>query len=185
MCTCKNSKEKKEALTLSKTILYILNPEKYFKGVIRLIKKDTKNKNIVYVTTNKPYDHITNVFKKARINSDNFFFIDCISKHIGKDIEKEPKNCVYIDGPQNLTTLSVAINESLKHFAKEKILILDSLSTLLIYHDSRTIGRFSNFFINKMRSADVDTIILALESDIDKDIIKQIESFVDEVKKYG
>ena len=170
---------------MSKTILYVINAEKYFTGVISIIKKETKNKNTIYVTTNKPYDHITNVLKKAGINPDKIFFIDCISKHIGKAIEKEPKNCVYIDSPQNLTTMSVAINESLKHFAKEKILLLDSLSTLLIYHDSKTIGQFSNFFINKMRAAGVDAIIFALESDIGKDIIKQIESFVDEVKKYG
>ena len=163
--------------------MYIINPEKYFEGVLNILKKEVGTKNAIYVTTNKPYEHIVNVLKKAGINPDKIFFIDCISKHIRKSIEQEPKNCLYVESPESLTTMGVAIYESIKHFAGEKILLFDSLSTLLIYHDSKTIGQFSNFLINKMRAANVDAVIMALESDIDKDIIKQIESFADEVKK--
>lgn len=54
---------------------------------------------------------------------------------------------------------------------------------MLLNNDANTIGRFSNFIINKMRAADIGTIILALESDIEKDIIHQISSFADEVKR--
>ena len=53
---------------------------------------------------------------------------------------------------------------------------------IVVKNDSNTIGKFSNFLLNKMRASDVDTIMLALESDADKNIIKQIESFSDEVK---
>ncbi len=168
---------------VNKTILYILNPENYFGKVIDIFKNELKGKDVVYATTNKPCGHITTLFKEAGI-ANKIFFIDCISRSVmGSRTEEEPENCIFIDSPQNITAISIAITKSVENLSGEKNLFVDSLSTMLMYNDANMIGRFSNFFINKMRIAGVDTIILALESDIDKDIIKKIEAFVDEVKK--
>jgi len=165
--------------------LYLIAPEKYFEGVMRVLKKEIKNTNTIFVTTNKPYGHLINTFKKHGIPHNKTFFIDCISKYVGEKIEQEPENCLFVEGPQNLTAIGIAINESVKHLPGKKTMFLDSLSTLLIYHDSNTLSKFSNFFINKMRVLDIDTIVLALESDINKEAIKLIQSLADEVKKYG
>ena len=170
---------------MAKIILTIIDPEKYFGSLIRILKKEVKNKKVIYVTTNKPYEHIATILKKRKILYNKFFFIDCISKYVGQKIEEELQNCLLLESPQSLTNLSIAINESIKKIPGKKILFLDSLSMLLIYNDAPTLGKFSNFIINKMRSYDVDTVILTLESDVNKDIIKQLESFVDEVIKYG
>jgi len=166
---------------MAKVILNILDSESYFNGIIKIIKKN-RNKNIIYVTTNKPYSFIENILKKNKINTNKILFIDCISKQIKEKTDKEPENCVFISSPQNLTEISIAVNESIKNIKGDKVMLLDSLSILLIYNDASTIGKFSNFLLNKMRAADVDSVVLALESDAGKDIIKQIESFVDEVK---
>lgn len=166
---------------MSNIVLSVIKPEKYFEGVMKLLGKE-KSKNIIYVTTNKPYSFLVNSFKKKRINPDKIFFIDCISKQVNKNIEKA-ENCVFIGSPQNLTSLSIAVNEAISNIKGKKILFLDSLSVLLVYNDANTIGKFSNFLLNKMRASDVDTLMLALESDMDKDVIKQIESFSDETKK--
>lgn len=163
-------------------VLYTLKSEKYLEGLIKILKKEAKNKNVIFVTTNKPYDHLINVLKERGMKSNKIFFIDCISKHVG--IKKEPENCIFVESPQNLTAITIAITSSIKHLLGKKILLLDSLSALLIYNSAETIGEFSNFIINKLRSYGVDMVILALESDINKDIIKQIESFADEVKRW-
>jgi KaiC/GvpD/RAD55 family RecA-like ATPase len=166
-----------------KVVLYTIAAESYFKGVICILRT-VGNKNLIYVTTNKPYQNIVTGCKKSGIKSDRIFFIDCISKHIGVKAG-ESANCLFIDSPQSLTTIGIAINEATKNLTGETVLLLDSLSTMLLYNDANTIGRFSNFIINKMRAAGIGTIVLALESDIEKDIIHQVTSFVDEVKKYG
>lgn len=166
---------------MSRITLYILKSERYFEDLIDILKKNIKNKNVIYITTNKPYNHIVSVFKKQGVSNDKILFIDCISKHVG--LKEEPINAIFVESPQNLTTISIAVNESAKNLSGEKLLLLDSVSTLLIYNDANTIARFANFLINKMRTYSVDTIIFVLESDINKDIIKQIESFADEVIK--
>lgn len=170
---------------MTNAILYIINPENYFKKIIGILKKELKGETLIYVTTNKPYSNLKNLFKKGGVKGE-IFFVDCISKMVlGKSItEEEIEDCIFVESPQSLTSLSIAINESLKHISGKKTLLLDSLSTLLIYNDASTIGRFSNFLINKLNAFDVSVIVLTLESDIDKDIIRKIQSFVDEVKHF-
>lgn len=167
---------------MGKTILYVLDPEKYLEGIIRIFKKEVKGRPTIYVTTNKPYSHLVESFQKAKVSTNKIFFIDCISREVG-EAGKEPPNALFIDAPQNLTAMSIAISESVKHLRGEKMLFFDSLSTLLLYHDANAIGRFSNFLINKMRLSGVDTIILALESDMTKEVLKKIETIADEVRR--
>ncbi len=170
---------------MTKTVLHLINPEKYSEGVIYILKKEIKNKNVVYVTTNKPYKHLINLFKTHRIPYNKIFFVDCISKHVGEKFEQEPENCLCVESPRSLTALGIAISESIKHLPGKKIMFLDSLSALLIHNDSNSVSRFSNFLINKMRSLGADAALLALGYDINKNTIKLLQSFVDEVKKYG
>ncbi len=167
---------------MGKTILYVLDAEHYLEGIIRIFKKEIKGRPTIYVSTNKPYSHLQESFKKAKVATEKIFFIDCISKEVGEG-GKEPDNALFIDTPQNLTAMSIAISESVKHLQGNPTLFFDSLSTLLLYHDANAIGRFSNFLINKMRVSGVDTIILALESDMNKEVLRKIETIADEVKR--
>ena len=165
------------------TQLFIIKPEKYVEGLIKILKEVTKNKNLIYITTNRPYSHLIKMLKEHKIQTDKIFFIDCISKHVG--IEEKAANCIIVESPQNLTAIGIAINESAKHISGKKSLLVDSLSALLLYNDAETIGKFSNFLINKMRSYEIDVSMIVLESDVNKDVIQKIESFADEVKKVG
>ena len=164
-----------------KAVLKILKAENYFRDILEILKKETKTKRVIYVTTNKPYSHISNLLKENKISENNLFFIDCISKKVLPKIE-ETTNCIYLESPQLLTGISIAINESIKGIKGEKILLLDSLSVLMLYNNMETVSKFSNFLINKMRLYSVDTIILALESDSEKDILDQIKQMVDEIQ---
>jgi len=168
---------------MAKTILYIVDPKYYFKRVISILKKTINKSNIIYVTTNKPYAHLMNEFKKNNVNTSKFFIIDCITKYVGQPLDESVQNCIFLDNPQALTTISIAMNESIKQITGKKILFLDSLSTLLIYNDAKTMAKFSNFIINQMRTYNVDLVIFALESDVSHQIVTEIQSFVDEVKK--
>ncbi len=166
------------------TFLYVLNSEKYFLQLMKILKGLVRTNSVIYLTTNKPYGLLRNTLERNQISPEKMFFIDCISKHVGEDSGKDVPNCMFVDGPQNLLEISIAVSESVKHLAGEKVLLLDSLSILLMYNDATAVGKFSNFIINKMRYVGVGTAILALESDVDKDVTKQIASIVDEVKKH-
>ncbi len=166
------------------TFLYVLNSEKYFLHLMKILKHVLATNSVIYVTTNKPYGLLRNTLERNQISQEKVFFIDCISKHVGEDSGKDVPNCMFVDGPQNLLAISIAVSESVKHLTGEKVLLLDSLSILLMYNDAAAVGKFSNFIINKMRYVGVATAILVLESDFDKEVTKQIASIVDGVKKH-
>src|SRR3989344_2438035 len=122
---------------MTETTLHIIDSSKYFKGIINVLKKETKeNKNVIYITTNKPYKYLIATLKNNKINTNNLLFIDCISKHIGEDTKNKGKKCIFIEGPESLTTMSIAINEIIKGLSGKKVLLLDSLSVLLIYNNA-------------------------------------------------
>jgi KaiC/GvpD/RAD55 family RecA-like ATPase len=163
--------------------MHIIPTKTYFQGVTKIVK-GYKSSSIVYITASRPYASLIEEFKRVKIDSSKMFFIDCSSKDDSSK-KLEPKNCISLDGPSSLSTLSISINEALDNIKGKKVLLLDSLSVLLIYHDANTIAKFSTFIVNKMRGLDVDAVILALESDADKEVIKQVESFSDSVVTGG
>ena len=116
------------------------------------------------------------------LKTDNILFIDCISNQISKS-EDDSKKCIFLESPQNITGLSIALNQAIKSLGKETTVIFDSLSTLLIYNSEEVIGRFSNAIISMMQLSNVSGLFFVLESDMDKNILNTISSFVDEVKK--
>ncbi|MEM4327299.1 MAG: hypothetical protein QXZ13_04000 [Candidatus Diapherotrites archaeon] len=165
---------------MANTILYLINPENYLSGLLKIVSS-LKGDVIIYVTANRSYYYLNDFFKSRGFNISKFFFIDCTGTT--KEEEQEAPNCIFVNSPQNLTEISIAINELAEGVKGEKILLLDSLSTLLLYNDADVIGKFSHFFINKLHLSGISTIILALESDIDKDIIRRLESMSDEVNR--
>lgn len=173
---------KHNLLLMPKTLLYIIKPERYFEGVLKILA-GLKGKTVIYITANKPYAYLAEFLKEKGIDSSNFFFIDCVTYHILNKTENEPPNCIFVKSPQNLTEISVAINECIEATSGEKVLLIDSLSTLLFYNDQDTIGKFSHFFISKMQLSGLGSIVLALESDMGKDIIQRIEALSEEVIK--
>jgi KaiC/GvpD/RAD55 family RecA-like ATPase len=172
---------KKEKCSIPKTCLYILKLENYFERVVGVLAEN-KTRNVIYLTTNKPYRHLIDLLKARGIKTEKVFFIDCISKHVGEAVDGERENCVFVDGPSTLTAIGIAINQSVEHISGEKIVVVDSLSILCIYNNMGVMGKFSNFLVNRMRSCGVNTALMVLESDSDKEVVRELKAIVDEVK---
>jgi len=133
----------------------------------------------IYVTANKPYTTMSNIFKKEGVNLDKIFFIDLVTNLVGMEL-KRAGNCVFCP-PQALTNLSITIKGIVDSMPKDctKILFLDSISTLLLYHESITVTRFAHSLIAKLREWQVKGTFLTLEQEADKKLIAQITSFAD------
>ena len=83
---------------------------------------------------------------EEKIETQNLFFIDTISKYIGKNELTQSDSIVYIDDPANLTEIGIVTKLGIEKISGEKVLIFDSLTTLSLYNSSKNIARFYNFF---------------------------------------
>lgn len=178
----------KEVKNLKEFIaLATVSAKSYQKINIELIRHLTKTKNVpgVYVTLNKPFDIIKSVLEGKGVDTNMVIFIDAVTKTAGGKVSKT-KNCLFIGNPENLSDISVAMDQAVRALpGKEKFLFFDSLSTLLLYNSVETVVRFIHFLAGKMRVWKVKGIIISLERKADKDLIEELSQFCDIVMDFG
>jgi KaiC/GvpD/RAD55 family RecA-like ATPase len=167
---------------MSRIVLNILPSEGYLASVGRLLKREVRRGlSLVYLSVRMPYAQVLDLAKDSSIRPDDVFVIDCSG--VKRDSVEEPHNSFFIPSPQSLTALAIAANEVVTGISGPKMVVLDSLSTLLLYNDAAVVAKFSNFMINALRSRDIDFHLLVLDSDAGNPMVKQVESFVDEVNR--
>ena len=128
----------------------------------------------VYVTITKPFNSIVKRFDDLS-DAENVRFIDCISRAAG--ISKVDSNCTYIESPTMLEKLGLEIINIFKEVDEntDKYLILDSLSTLMIYNDPDIVTEFFYHMANRTRARDIHSISLVIEEEgMDKHLNKII-----------
>ncbi|MBD3260130.1 MAG: hypothetical protein GF334_00340 [Candidatus Altiarchaeales archaeon] len=115
----------------------------------------------VYISFTQPYQYLAEAVKQANVPLDDLFFIDCISKMAAK-IPSEPKeNVVFVENPSSLEEVNVHLNRMLDRVSSpKKFIFLDSLTSLLIYNDEKSVNEFSHFIINKARLSNIFTVLL-------------------------
>lgn len=164
------------------TVLFVL-PSKEYKNIFSKIIKLTlaKKRKPCIVLVNQNYVSLSAELKKKGINPDNLFFIDCVSKEKEKDEKK--KNVVYITSPQALTELIIAIKKMLKGNCGG--VIIDSLSTLLVYNNSSQIFKFTQNLVTSANINNKSLFLTLLEGDYRKPIVGQIQMLTDKVTVLG
>ncbi len=133
----------------------------------------------VYVTINKPYTTMEEVFADHSVSTDSVFFVDAITEETGGDtVDRD--NVLYMDAPDDLTGLSIVVSRAMEEMPEgNKFLFLDSLTTLTIYNTAETVSQFAHFLTGKMRNWDVAGVIISLEEEVDEELIAQIGQFCD------
>lgn len=111
----------------------------------------------ICITLNRPARNLKKLLDIHNIKNNHLYFIDCISRRISH--QQKMEKCTYLSSP-DLTEIGLAVDSLAKSIPGKKFLILDSLSTLRLYHSKETIELFLNFFINRMRVLNINPIVL-------------------------
>lgn len=167
-------------LESNEIILFLIPGEEMLTIIINLVKEVSKNGyHIIYITANKPYATINNIFKKEEIDLGRVFFIDVVTNLTGASMQRTG-NCIF-SSAQGLTHVGITVKNIVEELPKEakKILFIDSLSTLMIYNKPDVMGMFTLSLMAKLREWDVKCIAYMLEVEADRKLIEHIASFCD------
>ncbi|GAA5263479.1 hypothetical protein [Methanocalculus sp.] len=136
----------------------------------------------IVITTNQPSPILRMLYKKAGIDPQSVWYIDAITRYsLGKEPDSDPMT-TYVNHPSNLTDMGIAVTTILKQMeGKKACIILDSVSTMLIYLPTQNISKFMHFVTNRLRLAGVAGVFLAAEKGLDPDLLMQLSTFVDTV----
>jgi KaiC/GvpD/RAD55 family RecA-like ATPase len=162
-------------------VLTLIDPMRYQEAVFGIVKYFAgKSQQGVYVTLNKPFSVLTKNFEKAGIPSNSLFFLDGITNVPALD---EGANHACLGSGIDLSNLCIGISRAVGKLKEEKFLLLDSLSTLLIYNDSKAVSKFAHLLTEKMRRWNTQGSLLTVEMNAEKDVVSQLAPFCDKVVK--
>ncbi len=165
---------------MNKTILYVVSPKAYEAKLIKILR-GAKGYTTIYVGTSKDTMQLQADFKRNKLDISRFFFIDCTSKQAQEKI-KAPSNTICIKNPGSLTEISLTISEVIKQIQGKKLLVVESLSSLLVYNSSILVSKFSNFLINNIQAHQIRGIFIVVNSDMSAELVAQVGSACDEIK---
>jgi archaellum biogenesis ATPase FlaH len=139
----------------------------------------------VYITISRPSDSIIDTLDAKGVPSENVFFVDCISQMSGKLAGIKRENVTYVDNPSSLEEISMFLERLLVKIKGDgKFIVLDSLSSLLIYNSDKSVREFAHFIINRARMQNITAVILSIEKKEAEDLVKTLAPMCDSELKF-
>lgn len=136
----------------------------------------------VYVTLNTPLENLIETLKKNEVDLSEVLFIDGITK-ITDATELSGKNYKYIESPRDLVELGFLIDKEMdKPNHEKKFIIIDSVSTLMIYNSQQAIKQFVHSITGKMKAWKIRGILIA-NNDEGNDAINYMAQFCDKTSE--
>tara|TARA_Y100000310_G_C20699005_1_gene827938 strand:- start:5626 stop:6339 length:714 start_codon:yes stop_codon:yes gene_type:complete len=163
------------------TVLFIEKLSEY--GILNIgLAKYFLSKGMdgVYITVNKNLANLIEKFNNEGVDISKLTFIDTITLLSGGE-KLAGANFQYIGSPKDLVELSVELENAVKKLGdKNKFVIIDSLSTLLVYNKETSIEKFVHALAAKIRSWNAQGVFILVES-TNKEVINTLSQFCDKV----
>ncbi len=155
--------------------ILIITPVEKLQSKINKILNSFKGTTGIYVSLNKTQKSVESTLKKSKINTNKLFFIDCMTS-------KQVRDDVLHISPSELDKLNYAINTFIKDIKDKKFLIIDALSTLLIYNDENKVASFVKELIEYASNNEVEIIAFSPKTK-GEELLNKIFNFFDKVKE--
>ncbi len=150
---------------------------------IRLVREIQELQyQIIMITFNQPSPILKRSYAKNNLDLEKIIFIDAVSKYALGTLPEDIDRAVFINNPRNLTNLSVTISEMLKEYSGTKTcVILDSISTMLIYLSSVDISKFAHFMTSKLAILGMPGFFIAVENGLNPVLMTHLSTFTSDV----
>lgn len=142
-------------------------------------RMDTLGMGGVYVCVSSPSSAILDAMSREGIPCDDIMFIDCVQKAF--DPKKiDIRNTVFIENPSFVEEILMEVQRIReKVSSKQKFLIIDSISSLLLYNKPEGVGELVQRLINKARiGGDCVIMIYSRGKDVNP-LIQSIQPMMD------
>ncbi|MBR9675593.1 hypothetical protein GOV05_01140 [Candidatus Woesearchaeota archaeon] len=136
---------------------------------------------VLYVSLNRLYNPLKRKLEDTGLDSSKFRFIDCVTRTaVAQPTEHE--DCVYVSSPSALTEISIAITKVIQKDYPD-VILFDSLSTLLIYHNTMNASQFVHSLINKINAFGINAVFTVLDGEKEQSLINDLAMFSDKTIK--
>ena len=161
------------------SILLMLEKEKYESSYLELTKKLMQEFGKgIYVTVNKESSDLIEEMKELEIDTDNILFIDAVTEMVSEEVNTK-KNVELVSSPNDLVELNVLVENAIAKKQKG-FLIFDSLTTLEVYNDEKSVEKFAHSLSQETKNSSINDVFLIMKhSKIE--LIETIAQFFDKI----
>ena len=159
-------------------VLVVLGKDTYRERLDELLAEISAGKTrTCYVLLNLPYASARKRLA-GRMDASKFLFIDTLTSSVGRS--GDAQDCLFVEDPHALTDLGLAMSQAFEEKGCDTLL-LDAVSTLLIYHPRNVVVMFSHNAITKLRMWRKKGIFLLVGEDAGSELMKDLVMFSDAV----
>jgi hypothetical protein len=186
------SMERKADLVLQKELeglgetyqILLLADSKIYSEVRQAAIRRLSGTEGIYVTLNSPYV----AFRKVKgIDYRKVHFIDLISKMTDSKMPAT-KSVSYLESATDLTELVLLLEKKLKGFSKGAFIIVDSVSTMLVYNNAREVEKLIHVLVRRAEASGARLVLLMVKSKEHEGIIETVGQFctkIVSIEKFG
>jgi len=151
--------------------------------------KFRRNDNGIYVSSNRPANDLVEKLQTYNFDLGNALeagricVIDLVSRGVGAN---EVNGCLYAPSPSELSAAQMAIEKAFERVKGEggkMWLLLDSISTLLVFNSPGALLQFLHFLISRLRVLQFNGAIFTVEGSVDEKVLSTIRQFCDRMIK--
>jgi hypothetical protein len=130
--------------------------------------------SVIYVSLNKSFENMEKLFDEEGVKK-KVFFIDCVSSKVVSE------NVLYVL-PRELDKLVYGIKAFGNEIEGKKVVVIDGLSTLLIYNSENRVAAFVRDAVGLSTKNGIDVVAFVPKTE-EEELFRKIFNFFDEVEK--
>lgn len=156
-------------------------PEEALQTSIGVLQVLVERYTPIILSATRPYTNIVEICKQNNIAVSKLFFIDFLSKKPFA-LWRE-RNVKYLAGVQDLTAMQIAIRETLDMITGNRIVLIDSINSMLMLVAPELFGRFIHSTLTLLRLKGVSAFVIFLSSPGNKELRAEIAQICDVIIK--
>lgn len=127
------------------------------------------------VSANRPHGSLS---EQAGPGASRFRFVDCVSALTGMAPPSD-RRVQYVESPTLLEKISLRAEIMVQRMPGTRAVLVDSLSTLAVYNDVRTVAEWAHHLINRMRMLEAAVVLVFVERQAPRDLRDLVEPLCD------
>lgn len=144
------------------SLLIQVPPENSVEAQLVLTKNLTdRNFKVIVLSGGRPCKDLLSIYEEKKINLKNIHIIDLLCKSQKLNVP-DTDTVTHLDTIHSLTQMSIHINKMI--VPTKTVLLIDSITSMLLYSDEKVFTRFLSDVATKMRTRGIHLILLIIKT---------------------
>lgn len=141
-----------------------------------------KGLTAIVLSASRPHSNLIQLYTDNGIDTKKIFILCTVCKSQTSSV-KDTDNVIHQESSSALTEISIALSETVKKIKGKSFLFLDSISTMLIHNEPKTLARFVHGILVRMRLNNMSGILMIIEEETEKEIRAELAQLADKIIK--